>query len=113
MPTEYPEDETMRLDARAFGTAAGIVAAVLFTICASAVAIAPGTTTALAGYLMHTDLSGMSRTLTFGSFVGGLVLWTLGSAVVFGSVAAIYNGLLARTAAAQRVTAGRNAPQVA
>jgi hypothetical protein len=45
----------MRLDARAFGLAAGATAAVPFTICALAVAIAPGPTTAFAGYLIHMD----------------------------------------------------------
>lgn len=64
----------MRLNARAFGTAAGAVAALLFTICALAVAAAPGPTTAFAGYLVHMDLSGMSRTVTLGSFVGGLIV---------------------------------------
>jgi hypothetical protein len=86
----------MRLDPRAFGVAAGIVAAVLFSICALAVAIAPGPTTALASYLIHLDLSGISRTLTLGSFVGGLAIWTLGTAVSFGCAAAIYNRLATR-----------------
>ena len=97
----------MRLDARAFGTAAGAVAAGLFTVCALAVAVAPESTTALASYLIHMDLSGMARTMTFGSFVGGLVIWTLGTAIVFGSVAAIYNRLVARVRAPQPVAAGR------
>jgi hypothetical protein len=91
----------MRLDARAVGTAAGIVAAVLFTVCALAVAAAPGPTTALAGYLMHMDLSGMSRAVTLGSFVGGLIVWTLGTAAAFGSAAAIYNRLVAPASTAQ------------
>jgi len=99
----------MRLDARAFGTAAGTVAAVLFTICALAVAVAPEPTTALASYLIHMDLSGMTRSLTFGRFVGGLVIWTLGTAVTFGGVAGIYNRLASRTAAVQGVAAGRPA----
>ena len=60
----------MKLDARAFGLAAGMTAAALFVLCALAVAIAPGATTAFAGYLIHTDLSGLSRSLTFGTFVG-------------------------------------------
>ena len=97
----------MRLDARAFGTAAGAVAAALFTICALAVALAPESTTALASYLIHMDLSGMARTMTFGRFVGGLVIWTLGTALVFGSVAAIYNRLVARIHVPQPVAAGR------
>jgi hypothetical protein len=79
----------MRLEPRAFGAAAGMVAAVLFIVCALAVAIAPESTTAIASYLIHMDLSGMPRRLTPGSFAGGLIIWTLGAAVVFGSVAAI------------------------
>ena len=84
----------MRLDARAFGLAGGATAAVLFIICALAVAIAPGPTTALAGYLIHMDLSGMSRALTLGSFVGGLICWTVGTSLAFGLVAAVYNRLV-------------------
>lgn len=83
----------MRLDARAFGVAAGATAAVLFTVCALAVAIAPGATTAFAGYLIHMDLSGMSRSLTLGNFVGGLICWAVGTALTFWLVAAIYNRL--------------------
>jgi hypothetical protein len=101
----------MRLDARAFGTAGGVVAAALFTICALAVAVVPDQTTALASYLVHMDLSGMTRTMTFGRFVGGLVIWTLGTGVTFGAVAGVYNLLV--TEAIQRVAAARSAPQVA
>ena len=84
----------MRLDARAFSLAGGVAAAVLFIICALAVAIAPGPTTAFAGYLIHTDLSGMSRSLTVGSFVGGLIGWAVGTSLTFGLVAAVYNRLV-------------------
>jgi 2TM family of unknown function (DUF5676) len=83
----------MKLDARAFGLAAGATAGVLFILCALAVAIAPEATTAFAGYLIHTDLSGMMRTLTVGSFVGGLICWTIGAALVFWLTGAIYNRL--------------------
>ena len=83
----------MRLDARAFGLAAGAVAAVLFTICAAAVAIAPEATTAIAGEMIHADLSGITRTLTFGNFVGGLICWSVGTTLTFWLVAAIYNRL--------------------
>jgi membrane protein YqaA with SNARE-associated domain len=84
----------MRLDARAFGTAAGIVAAVLFIVCALAVAVAPVSTTAFASYLVHMDLSGMARTVTLGSFFGGVIVWTLGTGLTFGLAAAIYNRLV-------------------
>lgn len=87
----------MRLDARAFGLAAGTTAAALFILCAAAVAIAPGSTTAFVGYLIHTDLSGLSRSLTLGNFVGGLICWALGTALTCWLVAAIYNRLLGVT----------------
>ena len=90
----------MRLDAKAFGMAGGAAAAVLFVVCAVAVAIAPGSTTAFAGYLIHADLSGLARTLTWGSFMGGLLAWTLGASVTFWLGAVIYNGLTG--AAAER-----------
>ena len=73
----------MKLDARAFGLAAGLTAGALFVICAIAVAIAPEATTAFAGHLIHVDLSGLSRSLTLGNFVGGLVCWTAGTALAF------------------------------
>jgi hypothetical protein len=101
----------MRLDARAFGMAAGLVAAMLFTICALAVALAPDQTGALAGYLMHMNMAGMARTVTLGSFIGGLIIWSLGIAIVFGSAAAIYNRLVERVGTRQPVAAGRPVAQ--
>jgi hypothetical protein len=81
----------MRLDPKAFGLAAGVAALVLFVICAIAVALAPEATTALAGFLIHTDLVGFTRTLTWGNFVGGLLGWGVGTALVFWFAAALYN----------------------
>lgn len=89
----------MRLDARSFGLAAGAAAAVLFLICAVAVAIAPQATTAIAGELIHADLSGIARTLTLGTFVGGLICWFFGTTLTFWFVAWVYNQLVGRTSA--------------
>ena len=83
----------MKLDARAFGLAAGTTAGVLFVLCALAVAIAPEATTAFAGYLIHADLSGITRDLTLGSFVGGLVCWTVGTTLAFWLMGTVYNRL--------------------
>lgn len=84
----------MRIDPRAFGMAAGLVAAVLFILCAVAVWLAPAATTAAFGMMIHADLTSITRTLTLGSFLAGLVCWTLGTAVSFGVLAALYNRLL-------------------
>lgn len=81
----------MGLDARAFGLAAGLTAAVLFSVCAAAVAIAPGSATSVASFLIHMDLSGMSRSMTWGSFAGGLVLWSVGTGLTFSFAGWLYN----------------------
>lgn len=83
----------MRLDPRAFGLSAGLVAALLFTLCALGVWLVPQATTAMLGVLVHADLSSIVRTLTLGSFVAGLVCWTVGTAITFSAVASLYNRL--------------------
>ena len=98
----------MRLDTRAFALAAGTVAAGLFTLCALFVAVVPeSTTAAVAGALVHLDLSGMQRTLTWGSFAFGLIGWTLGVALVFAAVARLYNRLAHEAIGAARPTSER------
>ena len=79
------------LDARAFGFAAGTIAAALTTLCAIALAIAPVATTSLATTLIHLDLSEMSRTLSWGVYFGALVGWTFGAGLVFWAAAGLYN----------------------
>jgi hypothetical protein len=83
----------MKLDTRAFAIAAAIIAATLFLICAFFVAVAPEATTRFAGHLIHSDLSGITRSLTWGNFLGGLVCWTLGTGLVAAALARVYNRL--------------------
>jgi uncharacterized protein DUF5676 len=84
----------MRIDPLAFGLSAGASAAALFTLCALGVVLDPGATTALFGLLTHTDLTGLARPLTPGTFLFGLVSWSVGIAVTFGFVAWLYNRLV-------------------
>ena len=83
--------ETTAINVRAFGTAAGFMAGAVVIICSLAVAIAPEATTAFAGYVVHVDLSGFSRTLNWGSFFAGLFFWALGTGFVFGAAGSLYN----------------------
>jgi hypothetical protein len=83
----------MKLDTRAFAIAAAIIAAALFLICAFFVAVAPEQTTNFAGHLIHSDLSGITRSLTWGNFFGGLACWTLGTGLVAAALAGVYNRL--------------------
>lgn len=84
----------MRLEPRAFGLAAGIVAMVLFVICATAVALAPDFTTAAGGFLFHADLSSFTRSVSWSNFVGGLLGWTVGTAAISALTAVLYNRLV-------------------
>jgi hypothetical protein len=81
----------MMLNIRAFGFAAATMAAALFTICAAGVATAPGAMTQLAGFLIHVDMTGFVRNLTWASFFGGVVAWSLGVGLLFASIGALYN----------------------
>ena len=81
----------MRLDIKSLAFAAGTAAAILFTVCSLAVAVSPGSTTAFASYVVHLDLGGFARPLSWASFVGGLVFWTIGVGLVFAAVAGLYN----------------------
>ena len=81
------------LDAGAFGFAAGSIAAALTTLCAIGLAVVPQFTTAVASTLIHLDLSGMARTLTWIGYFRGLIAWSLGAGVIFWAAAALYNRL--------------------
>lgn len=83
----------MRIEPRAFALAAGTAAAILFTLCAVGVFLVPDLTTAVLGFLTHTDLRGIARPLTPASFLAGLVAWSVGTAATFGFVAWLSNRL--------------------
>jgi 2TM family of unknown function (DUF5676) len=69
----------MKLNVWGFGLAVGGVVAVAFTICAFFVAIAPHATTEFIGYLLHINLSGLSRPISWPSYIAGVLgvgVWT-------------------------------------
>ena len=83
----------MKLDIRAFALAVGSVTAVVFTICAFFVAVAPEATRAFFSYLFHIDLTGMASTISWGSYLAGLLGTGFGSALFAAAVAGLYNRL--------------------
>ena len=92
--------DRMELDARALGLAAGTVASVLFTLCALAVAVAPAATTAFATSLIHLDLTGLARSITWVNYFSGLFCWSIGAGLVFAAVGGLYNRSAGRAPAA-------------
>ncbi len=84
----------MQLDIRAFAIAVGGVTAAVFTICAFFVAVAPEATRAFFSYLFHIDLTGMTSTISWGSYLAGLLGTGLGMAFLAAGVAGLYNRLI-------------------
>lgn len=85
----------MKLNVRALSFASGIVSAVSFIVCALAVVIAPGLTSRFFSYVFHVDLTSLSRTITWGNFFGGMLLFSVGVAIFVGLTAWCYNRLAA------------------
>ena len=86
----------MKLDVRGFSIAVGTVIAAAFSVCAFFVAVAPEGTAAFLGYLLHINLSGLTRALTWPSYFAGasaVAVWTgLWAAVT----SKLYNFLISR-----------------
>lgn len=69
----------MKLNVWRFGLAVGTVIAGAFTICAFFVAVAPEATATFIGYLLHIDLSTLTRPITWASYFAGVLgvgVWT-------------------------------------
>ena len=83
----------MRIDARAFGLAAGVTAAVLAALCRLAFMLAPSAAVRAAGSLVHSDWSALARVPTIGTLIIGVVAWGVGAGITFAIGASLYNQL--------------------
>jgi len=81
----------MKLNVWPFSLSVGAVTAVAFAICAFFVALAPEATAALFSYLLHIDLTGLVRKLTWESFFAGLFGVSITMAIGAAATAWIYN----------------------
>ena len=89
----------MKLDVRAAALAAGSIAALVYALCSAFCALVPESTVVnFTTDFLHIDITGLYRQITWRILVVGLLGWTLGMAVVAGSMAWFYNRL-ARTKA--------------
>jgi hydrogenase/urease accessory protein HupE len=81
----------MKLNVRAFGLAVGIAIAAAFTICPFFVAVAPEATADFIGYLLHINLFGLTRPVTWTSYFAGVVAVGIWTALWAGVAAKLYN----------------------
>lgn len=84
----------MRLDVRAAAAAAGVVAALAYALCTAFCAVVPESTVAdLVVVFLHIDLTGLYRQISWWTFGAGLLGSGLGTAIVAGAMAWLYNRL--------------------
>lgn len=91
------------LDSRAFGLAAGTMAAVLSAVCAIFLAVAPHAARRMLGLLVHFDLSGLAVNMTWSGVFLGIVCLGLGVGLVFATGAGLYNRFSGAAQADRRV----------
>lgn len=86
----------MEIKASAFGLAVGIVVAAAFTICAFFVAVAPEATAAVIGYLLHINLAGLTRSISWASYFVGVLAVAIWTGLWVAAAAQIYNLLVSK-----------------
>ena len=89
----------MRLDVRCLALASTAVFGAMYLVCFGLYTLAQGPMMAAASYVLHLDLTGTSRFITWGSFFAGLVFWTVLPAAVAATFGWFYNRLLDQPAA--------------
>lgn len=86
----------MKLNVWAFGLAVGIAIAAAFTICAFFVAVAQDATAGFIGYLLHINLSGLTRSISWASYFAGVLGLGLWTALWAAAAAGLYNLLVSK-----------------
>jgi hypothetical protein len=89
----------MRVKASALGVAAATITAIAFGICGLFFLVAPNVTAAFMSWVLHIDITGMTRPVSALNLLGGIVLFGAYVGVFVGLTAALYNRLTAPRAA--------------
>ena len=83
----------MRIQSFPLGVSAAIVTAISFGICGIFFAVAPAQTSAFVSWVLHIDLTTMTRPLSAPNLLAGMALFGAYVGILVGLVAAVYNRL--------------------
>ena len=86
----------MKLNVRGFSIAVGTMVAAAFSICAFFVAVAPEATAAFLSYILHINLTGLARAITWPSYFAGVVVVGVWTGLWAAVAAELYNHLIPR-----------------
>lgn len=80
-----------KLHGRSLSLAIGASTALVYTLCILFIILAPKASMTFFSYILHADLTGISREVTWGSFIAGFLFWSLGSALYAALISWIYH----------------------
>jgi len=81
----------MRIKSSALGLAAATITAIAFGICGLFFAVAPNVTSAFMSWVLHIDITAMTRPVSALNLLGGIVLFAGYVGLFVGLTAALYN----------------------
>jgi len=81
---------------RSLFLATAITTGIAYLVCVLFLTVAPQATMAFFSYVLHANLSGITRSVTWGSFIVGLLIWSVGTGLYAAFVARLYNKLSVR-----------------
>ena len=81
----------MSLDTKSFGLSAAAATAIVYSICALVVSLSPSGASSVLSYVLHLDLSTMTRPLSWASYFVGVVAFSITVGLVFALAAGFYN----------------------
>lgn len=85
-----------RLSRRSLFLATAITTGSAYSLCVLFLTMAPQTTMAFFSYVLHADLTGIVRSLDWGSFIVGLLVWSTSAGLYAAFTAHLYNKLSVR-----------------
>ena len=89
----------MRVKSSALGLAAATITTIAFGICGLFFLVAPNVTAAFMSWVLHIDITAMTRPVSVFNLLGGIVLFGAYVGVLVGATAALYNRFSAPRAA--------------
>lgn len=86
----------MKLSARALFLATAVTTGIVYLLCILFVLLAPRLTMAFFSSILHANLTGITLTVTWESFITGLLVWSIGTGLYAALLAQLYNRLSLR-----------------
>ena len=85
-----------KLNVRSLFLATTIITGIAYLVCVLFLIVTPQITMAFFSYVLHANLTGIIRSVTWGSFIVGLLVWSVGIGLYAAFVAHLYNKLSVR-----------------